>query len=43
MGDAVQLNAEAKTRSKVYFKQKYEMKEFIETLLRSRVNPNKRE
>jgi hypothetical protein len=34
---------ECEYRSRHFFKQKYEQKDFIETLLRSGVNPNKRE
>ena len=38
-----QVVLEAQYKSKLYFKQKYEMKDFIEVLLRAKVNPNKRE
>ena len=34
---------ECQYRSKQFFKQKYEQKDFIEVLLRAKVNPNKRE
>ena len=34
---------ECQYRSKQFFKQKYEQKDFIEVLLRARVNPNKRD
>lgn len=41
--NADQAKLEARFKSKLFFKQKYEMKEFIEVLLRAKVNPNKRE
>lgn len=37
-----QLFAEAKNHDKLYFRQKYFMKDFMEELIRSNVNPNKR-
>ena len=40
--DDRQLRLEASNHDKIFFKQKFFMKDFMEELLRSNVNPNKR-